>query len=126
MVKYDYHASVRDVLNCVLPDYFNEQGIIPKQWDIFELEDKLFDDLFSRDDVTGNTSGYYIHNDERIAHGRLYANLDLAADALDYFEYSTRTILPMLKDPCSLDVIIRCYVLRDCISEYLTENYEES
>lgn len=124
MTKYDYYISMRDVLATVVPDYLQQKRIIPKQWELHELEDKMFDELLNRDDVTGNASGYFLYNDECIAHGRLYGNLDLASDALDYLEYNTTDILGYLKDPCSLDVVIRCYVLRDCLHDYLTENYE--
>ena len=126
MVKYNYYASMRDALLTVVPDYCLRHGIIPRQWDIGDLENELYDNLMDLDEVTGNKSGYYIHHDERIAYGRLYGNLDLASDALYYFGCDENIILSYLKKPSTLDVIIRCYILRECLHDYLTNLYNES
>ena len=125
MVKYDYYQTMADILDDYLPRYFEEQKIFPKQWDMDELEDELYDNLYNLDNITGNGHGYFETMNLEVVYGRLYGNFNLMADALDDYAMNDREILSYLRDPVSLDVVIRCYILRECLHDYLTDLYDE-
>lgn len=86
------------------------------------LEERLNDDLFIDDSVTGNASGSYYCNawkaEEALAH-----NWDLLAEALREFGQDGTDILE--QGPEAMDVTIRCYLLGQAIAEALDELEEE-
>lgn len=86
------------------------------------LEERLNDDLFISDSVTGNASGSYYCNawkaEEALAH-----NWDLLAEALREFGQDGTDILE--QGPEAMDVTIRCYLLGQAIAEALDELEEE-
>lgn len=86
------------------------------------LEERLNDDLFISDSVTGNASGSYYCNawkaEEALAH-----NWDLLAEALREFGQDGTDILE--QGPEAMDVTIRCYLLGQAIAEALDELDEE-
>lgn len=86
------------------------------------LEDKLNDDLWVEDSVTGNVSGSYTLNtwqaEENLAH-----NWDLLEEALE--AYCSCEKNPIEKGAEWCDVIIRCYLLGQAISEVLDEMEDE-
>ena len=86
------------------------------------LEERLNDDLFIDDSVTGNASGSYYCNawkaEEALAH-----NWDLLAEALREFGQDGTDILE--QGPEAVDVTIRCYLLGQAIAEALDELEEE-
>ena len=90
-----------------------------------DLEQKLNDDLFNSDSVTGNASGSYYCNtykaEEAIAH-----NLDLIVDAAEEWGFE-----PTISDGYEhgaewWDVTIRCYLLGQAISEVLDDMEENN
>lgn len=82
-----------------------------------ELEEKLNDDLWIADSVTGNASGSYFFNAYK-AEEALMHNLDLLAEACEEFGGG----VDILKDGAEVcDVTIRCYLLSGCIAEVLDE-----
>lgn len=125
MLKYDYHQTMSAILDDYLPRYFEEQKIFPKQWNMDELEDELYDKLYNLDCITGNEHGFFETMNLAVAYGRLYGNFSLMADALEGYAMNDREMLSYLRDPLSLDVIIRCYILRECLHDYLTDLHNE-
>ena len=81
----------------------------------------LYDDFFIDDSITGNGSGSYYCNswkaEEALAH-----NLDLLAEALEYFGDDTNYLE---KGAEACDVTIRCYLLGQALQEALKDLEEE-
>ena len=123
MIKYDYYQTMAAILDDYLPYYFEKHKIFPKQWEMDELEEELYDNLYNLDNITGNGRGYFETSNQEVAYGRLYGNYDLVADALDGYAMNKREILSCLRDPVFLDVVTRCYILRECLHDYLTNLY---
>ena len=116
MTNYNYlEAVTSDVL-----DYIKEE-INLDEWkgNREGLEEKLNDELWTVDSVTGNASGSYTFNtweaEENLAH-----NL---AEALDEFGQDRTDVLRQGAE--SMDVTIRCYLLGQAIAEALDELEEE-
>lgn len=119
MTNYNYlEAVTSDVL-----DYIKEE-INLDEWkgNRDGLEEKLNDELWTVDSVTGNTSGSYTFNtweaEENLAH-----NWDLLAEALDEFGQDGTDVLRQGAE--AMDVTIRCYLLGQAIAEALDELEEE-
>ena len=112
---YDYleqvTADVRDYV---------EQEIDLTEWagDRDGLEEKLNDDLWTCDSVTGNASGSYYCNtwkaEEALAH-----NWDLLAEALEEFGQDGTDVLKEGAE--AMDVTIRCYLLGQAIAAVLDD-----
>ena len=83
MEKYDYLLAVRNDVK----EYI-EENINREDWQYpgarYDLQDKLYEDLWDEDSVTGNGSGSYTFNrwdaEENLCH-----NLDLLGEALEEF-----------------------------------------
>ena len=118
---YDYREAVKDdVLQ-----YIKDEIEFTEFDSLEELEEKLNDDLWVSDSVTGNASGSYTCNaweaEENLAH-----NWDLLAEALEEFGNEEN---PISKGAEWCDVTIRCYLLGECIAEALEEiedDFEEA
>lgn len=120
MGKYDYFAAVKeDVKNVVMNDY---NYIEELKNDRSDFEQRLNDDLFINDSVTGNGSGSYTFNawqaEENLCH-----NMDLLKEACEEFGTDLADIIESAE---SCDVTIRCYLLGNAISEVLDELEEET
>lgn len=118
MSDYNYlEAVTADVL-----DYIREEVNFSDFDTIEELEEKLNDELWICDSVTGNASGSYTFNtwkaEEYLAH-----NWDLLSEALRELCCSGTHALEMGAEYC--DVTIRCYLLGQAISAALEEIEEE-
>lgn len=119
MTNYNYlEAVTSDVL-----DYIKEE-INLDEWkgNREGLEEKLNDELWTVDSVTGNASGSYTFN-TREAEENLAHNWDLLAEALDEFEQDGTDVLRQGAE--AMDVTIRCYLLGQAIAEALDELEEE-
>lgn len=119
MTNYNYlEAVTSDVL-----DYIKEE-INLDEWkgNRDGLGEKLNDELWTVDSVTGNASGSYTFNtweaEENLAH-----NWDLLAEALDEFGQDGTDVLKQGAE--AMDVTIRCYLLGQAIAEALDELEEE-
>ena len=111
---YNYEKAVRDDVR-----EFCENELDFSEWAgrRDELEEKLNEDLWTNDSVTGNGSGSYTFSSSR-AMEYLSENLDLLAEACDEFGGS----YDVLKDGAeACDVTIRCYLLAGAISDILDE-----
>ena len=117
MERYNYEEAVKEDVR----RYIEEEGINVKEYDREELEEKLNEDLWVEDSVTGNGSGSYTFNayeaEENICH-----NLDLLGEALEEFG-DCSDVLKKGAEAC--DVTIRCYLLGGAIYDVLDEMYEE-
>lgn len=112
---YDYEAEMKkDVEEWIL------ENIDLTEWagNREKLEEKLNNDLFCEDSITGNASGSYYFNsykaEESICH-----NLDLLSEALFEFGESATDVLE--KGAEWADVSIRCYLLPTIISDVLDD-----
>lgn len=119
MEKYNYHQEVKnDILQ-----YLKDNDIRPEEGeDRNDFEDRLNDELFCVDAITGNGSGSYTFSawqaEENLCH-----NLDLLGEALEEFGCESNYILEKGAEAC--DVTIRCYLLGNAISEALDEIWDE-
>ena len=107
MERYDYRqAMIDDVLEAIRDEYSVEE-IKEALEDRDEFCEKLNDDFWTLDSVTGNGSGSYWFNSHKAAEALMF-NLDLLAEAVEEFGSNT----DVLKDGAeACDVTIRCYLL---------------
>ena len=124
-MQYDYLENVKeDVKTAILDNCTKEE--IKNAFKSLEARDelyeKLYDDLWIDDSVTGNASGSYTFStyqaEEYICH-----NLDLLGEALEEFGESESDALSRGAEFC--DVTIRCYLLGSAIKEALDELEED-
>lgn len=114
-MSYDYRNAVLEDVK----EYINNE-IDLTEWkgDREGLEEKLNDDLWTADSVTGNGSGSYTFNtyeaEENICH-----NLDLLEEALDELGSDHGYLIDNGAE--AADVTIRCYLLGGAISEALDD-----
>lgn len=117
MEKYNYLEAVKEDVK----EYIDNEITLKDFSDRDELEEKLNDDLWTDDSVTGNGSGSYTFNtyeaEENICH-----NLDLLAEACKEFGGEADFLE---KGAEWADVAIRCYLLGQAISEVLDDMEEE-
>ena len=101
-----------DVCDAIRHDGVTAEEILENRSD---LETRLYNEYFIRDDITGNASGSYTFNaweaEENVGH-----NLDLLGEALEYFGSDPADIM---KSAESCDVTIRCYLLSEVLCDAL-------
>ena len=85
------------------------------------LEEKMYDEFFVEDSVTGNASGSYTFNAYE-AEQNLSGNWDLAKEAMEEFGCKEN---PFDKGPEWVDVTIRCYLLGQCLADAMEEIDDE-
>lgn len=118
---YDYKEAVKeDVLDYIRENYSadeireNLETMAARSY----FEEKLNEDLWAEDSVTGNASGSYTFNtweaEENICH-----NMDLLEEACDEFGEGVGEAIERGAEFC--DVTIRCYLLSGAISDALDE-----
>ena len=117
MTNYNYLESIK----ADVKEYINNEITFKDFTDREELEQKLNEDLWVEDSVTGNASGSYYCNawkaEEALAH-----NWDVLEEALAEFGCEGN---PIEKGAEWCDVTIRCYLLGQAIAEVLEEMEEE-
>ena len=91
-----------------------------------ELEERLNDDLWTVDSVTGNGSGSYTFNRAE-AEEYVNDNNDLLREAISEFCVDSETVAEKFLDADYeyFDVTIRCYLLGQAISEALDDMEDE-
>lgn len=119
MSNYDYRYEMRqDVRNAI------EEGYSLDEWRgrRDELEEKLNEDLWIDDGVTGNASGSYYCNSYK-AMQAVMDNMELLQEALDEFgaDYADIGRKFMAGDWEYFDVTIRCQLLSSIISDVLDD-----
>ena len=118
MEKYNYRESVLEDVREYISKHYTRESLKELADDLDELENKLDEKMRMADSVTGNRSGSYTCNSWQ-AEEYLCHNLDLIQ------EVSCIEGELDLTSPESIDVAIRCYYLRECISEILNEDYSD-
>lgn len=119
---YDYRENIKsDILDYIQENYTDEE-IRAELADRDEWEQRLNDDLWTCDSVTGNASGSYYCNSYRAAEAIAH-NWDLLNEALLEFGYTDCNPIEKGEEWC--DVIIRCYLLGECLAAAL-DALEES
>lgn len=119
---YDYRENIKsDILDYIEENYTPEE-IREELADRDEWEQRLNDDLWRCDSVTGNASGSYYCNSYRAAEAIAH-NWDLLNDAL--LEFGCTDCNPIEKGEEWCDVTIRCYLLFECLAAALDELEEE-
>ena len=117
--RYNYLEAVTDDVR----EYIrNEIDLSEWKGDRDGLEEKLNDDLWTADSVTGNASGSYYCNAWR-AEEALSHNWDLLAEALREFGQDVTDVLEQGGE--AMDVTIRCYLIDQAIAEAI-EKIEEA
>ena len=119
-MTYDYLETMKADIRQWLED--NDWKDTYKDMTREELEEKLNEDLWIEDSVTGNASGSYTFNSYE-AEKNICHNMDLLQGALDMFGESDVNILDKGAEWC--DVTIRCSLLAQAIAEVLDEDFEE-
>lgn len=121
MMKYDYLEAMKsDVI-----DYIREEVNASEFSDREDLENKLNDDLFINDSITGNASGSYTFN-SYTAKEYVFDNIDLLNEAITEFCEDDVIGEKFLNEEWEwMDVTIRCYLLGQAISEALDDIEEE-
>lgn len=118
MERYDYREHVLEDVREYISNHYTREELKALADDLDELENKLDDEMWVADSVTGNGSGSYTFNawqaEENLCH-----NLDLVQEVGREFGELDLT------SPESCDVSIRCYYLRECINEVLNEDYSD-
>lgn len=117
MIRYDYYTEVYDDVK----DFYSENKEAYKGLDRDDLIEKLRDDCFIADRVTGNASGSYTFNRYE-AEGCLLYNTDLLAEACEELGGDPATLL---LEPETADVTIRCYLLRSAVAEFVNDYAEQ-
>ena len=116
MNRYDYCTAVKeDAIEAIL------QGVEYYGVEYLDDEDKIYDDLWIDDCVTGNGSGSYTFStweaEENVCH-----NLDLLGEALAEFGCNADYMAEHGAEAC--DVTIRCYILGQVIGDAIEEARE--
>lgn len=119
MSNYNYYAAMRqDVRNAI------DEGYSLDEWRgrRDELEEKLNEDLWIDDGVTGNASGSYYCNSYK-AMQAVMDNMELLQEALDEFgaDYADIGRKFMAGDWEYFDVSIRCYLLSSVVADVLDD-----
>ena len=119
-MKYNYLEEMKKDIRQWLED--NDWKICYKDMTKEELEERLNEDLWIEDSVTGNASGSYTFNSYE-AEENLNGNWDLLNNALYEFGETDFNVIEKGAEWC--DVTIRCYLLSQAVHEVLEEDYEE-
>ena len=123
-MEYDYYENVYEDVkeyvtkNIELSDYYNEED---NSFNLSELSDKLNNDCWTDDSVTGNASGSYTFNRWQAAE-YLSHNWGLMEELAD------NGLEPSKHDrfePEIWDVCIRCYLLSQAIADICEELEQE-
>ncbi len=95
------------------------------QYNKDEVQEKLYDDLWINDSVTGNGSGSYFFNSYESKEA-VQDNMDICREALEEFCTPAEEIGKRFlnEDWEYLDVTIRCYLLGQAIDQALEEILE--
>lgn len=121
----DYRTEVREAIEQYLED--NEYFINMADFDTAEdFAEWLNDTLWTEDSVTGNASGSFTFNSYE-AKEKVFADMETVTEALKEFccGQSEEVADAFLNERWEfLDVTARCYVLGECIADYISDNEE--
>ena len=118
MEKYNYRDHVLEDVRAYISNNYTREELKELADDFDELGEKLHNEMWMADSVTGNRSGSYTCNtcqaEENLCH-----NLDLIQEVASEFGELDLT------NPEGCDVSIRCYYLDECINDVLNEDYSD-
>ncbi len=121
---YDYLEAMKEDIKEWIDD---NKDSIEKVEDLDELKEKLNDDLWTEDNVTGNgpSAGYPM--DDAEMREAVHENRELCKDALLEFGTESDKIAEKFLegDYVYFDATIRCYLLGQAIDEVVNENEKE-
>lgn len=121
MTKYNYMEAVKEDVKNYIDSEINFEDFDSLE----ELEEKLNDELWTEDSVTGNASGSYTFN-RVTAENYVNSNKELVNEMVDEFDCKKQVCDWWLNDNFEpIDVSIRCYLLGSAISEVLDELEED-
>lgn len=117
---YDYLKAMKEDIK----NYLKENQIEIPTSETEEFKERLNDELWDEDDVTGNgsTDGYsFADNDEMKEY--VTSNVDLCKEALKDFCTPAKTIVDrfLSGEWYFFDATIRCYLLSQAIDESIDE-----
>ena len=116
MTNYNYLENIKADVKEYIDNEINLKDFSDRE----ELEEKLNEDLWTCDSVTGNASGSYTMN-RLMARDYVIDNMDELNDAVENFGIDKNIVGEKLLDEdfewC--DVTIRCNLLSSAISEVL-------
>lgn len=120
MEEFNYEADVLDSVYDWLKN--NEDEWVNEGDTLEDIREYLEDELFNEDSVTGNASGSFTFDSNK-AKANVFADIDSVRNAfMDYDERARFADLFFDEDWETIDVITRCYVLSDAISDALDES----
>lgn len=112
--RYDYREHMKVDIKSYLDEHCEKGERITD-----EMRDKLYDDMWTADGVTGNGSGSYTFDawtaEENVCH-----NLDLLGEALDEFCVDGDTLHEKMSGEWA-DVTIRCYLMGQILDDVIEE-----
>lgn len=123
-IMYNYREAIKEDVKTWIGENMKTSEVIERlENDREGLEEKLNNDLWIENSVTGNASGSYTFDsyeaEENLAH-----NMDLLRECADEFGGDVGTWIEKGVEYC--DVSIRCYLLAECIGSALDELEEEN
>lgn len=111
VTTHDYRKEIEaDII-----DYVRDNKDYYKGLDDDELYEKLNDDLWIADSVTGNGSGSYYFNYHE-ARKAVAGNEDLLCEAIEEFGGDSDSYKRAMIEPEYADVTIRCYLVGQCLN----------
>ena len=110
-MRYDYYEKVKDDIKTYIEENYEKEDFSSLDYD------KLYDEMWTADSVTGNGSGSYTFStweaEENICH-----NLDLASEAYENFGYEG---IKFDDGAEAIDVTIRCYLLGQLLQDVIDD-----
>ena len=119
-MDYNYYDAMEQDVKYYIDE--NLEYVVEEDMDLYDLQEKLYDDMFIADSVTGNASGSYTFNAYR-AEENLAHNLDLLQEAYDEFGVDYGDLIDRGAE--TADVTIRCYLLGQVLNDYFNEHEDE-
>ena len=110
-MKYDYYEAVTEAVRELAKELYPLITDIDAD-DVADLSDKLYEELWADNLVTGN-GGEPIPETDEEAEQFLSMNLSLLARALADFDCYDKAVY-YLRNPREADVTIRCAILGEC------------
>lgn len=120
MTNFNYIEAVTEDAVQYIRDNYTAEEIAEAMTDRDEFADKLNDEMWVADEVTGNGSGSYTFNREQ-ANKYVFADADTVCEALQEFCVEAKTIAEkfLACDWEYFDITARCYVLGQAIEAAL-------
>lgn len=125
-MNYNYFEAIREDVREYIEENYTAEEIRENLKNREEWEEKLNDDLWTEDHVTGNGSGSYTFS-TATAEEYVKDNLSLCIEAMITFGYEAKTFGEKVYEEEweYLDVTIRCYLLNGAISDTLNDLEKE-